>query len=87
MALNVTTRYALLLPALEKIEGSCVIDGELWKPTEETVMHFLGMLQEEKQNSPHATPIMSGVRNWLISETRSAAMGLSQDGMPTRYTH
>src|SRR5262245_16144144 len=26
---NVTTRYAVLLPALQKIEGSCVIDGEL----------------------------------------------------------
>jgi len=50
-------------------------------------MHFLGMLQEQKQNSPHATPIMSGVRNWLISETRLAAMGLSQDAMPTRHTH
>jgi bifunctional non-homologous end joining protein LigD len=27
--INVTTRYAVLLPALRKIEGSCVIDGEL----------------------------------------------------------
>jgi bifunctional non-homologous end joining protein LigD len=25
----VTTRYAVLLPALQKIDGSCVIDGEL----------------------------------------------------------
>ena len=28
-AIDVTTRYAVLLPALQKIEGSCVIDGEL----------------------------------------------------------
>jgi bifunctional non-homologous end joining protein LigD len=27
--IDVTTRYAVLLPALQKIEGSCVIDGEL----------------------------------------------------------
>ena len=27
--IDVTTRYAVLLPALHKIEGSCVIDGEL----------------------------------------------------------
>lgn len=27
--IDVTTKYAVLLPALEKIEGSCVIDGEL----------------------------------------------------------
>src|ERR1700752_2046471 len=27
--INATTRYAVLLPALQKIEGSCVIDGEL----------------------------------------------------------
>ena len=27
--INVTTRYAVLLPALQKIEDSCVIDGEL----------------------------------------------------------
>jgi bifunctional non-homologous end joining protein LigD len=27
--IDVTTRYALLLPALQKIGGSCVIDGEL----------------------------------------------------------
>src|SRR3984957_15597678 len=27
--INVTTRYAVLLPALQKIKGSCVIDGEL----------------------------------------------------------
>jgi bifunctional non-homologous end joining protein LigD len=27
--IDVTKTYALLLPALEKIEGSCVIDGEL----------------------------------------------------------
>jgi bifunctional non-homologous end joining protein LigD len=27
--IDVTTTYAMLLPALEKIEGSCVIDGEL----------------------------------------------------------
>ena len=27
--IDVTTKYALLLPALQKIEGSCVIDGEL----------------------------------------------------------
>jgi len=28
-AIDVTRRYAVLLPALQKIEGSCVIDGEL----------------------------------------------------------
>ena len=28
-AIDVTTRYAVLLPALQRIEGSCVIDGEL----------------------------------------------------------
>ena len=27
--IDVTTRYAVLLPALQKINGSCVIDGEL----------------------------------------------------------
>jgi bifunctional non-homologous end joining protein LigD len=27
--IDVTSRYAVLLPALQKIEGSCVIDGEL----------------------------------------------------------
>jgi bifunctional non-homologous end joining protein LigD len=27
--INVTTRYAVLLPALQEIKGSCVIDGEL----------------------------------------------------------
>jgi bifunctional non-homologous end joining protein LigD len=27
--IDVTTRYAVLLPALQKIQGSCVIDGEL----------------------------------------------------------
>jgi len=27
--IDATTRYAVLLPALQKIEGSCVIDGEL----------------------------------------------------------
>jgi len=27
--IDVTTRYAVLLPALQKIEGSCVVDGEL----------------------------------------------------------
>jgi bifunctional non-homologous end joining protein LigD len=27
--IDVTTRYAVLLPALQKIEGSCIIDGEL----------------------------------------------------------
>jgi bifunctional non-homologous end joining protein LigD len=27
--IDVTTRYAVLLPALQKIEGSCVIDGEI----------------------------------------------------------
>ena len=27
--IDVTTRYAVLLPAVRKIEGSCVIDGEL----------------------------------------------------------
>ena len=27
--IDVTTRYAVLLPALQKIDGSCVIDGEL----------------------------------------------------------
>ena len=27
--IDVTTRYNVLLPALQKIEGSCVIDGEL----------------------------------------------------------
>ena len=27
--IDVTTRYAVLLPALRKIAGSCVIDGEL----------------------------------------------------------
>ena len=27
--INVTKKYALLLPALQKIEGSCVLDGEL----------------------------------------------------------
>jgi bifunctional non-homologous end joining protein LigD len=27
--INVTKKYAVLLPALQKIEGSCVIDGEL----------------------------------------------------------
>ena len=27
--IDVTQKYALLLPALQKIEGSCVIDGEL----------------------------------------------------------
>jgi bifunctional non-homologous end joining protein LigD len=27
--IDVTTRYAVLLPALRKIEGSCVLDGEL----------------------------------------------------------
>ena len=27
--IDVTTRYAVLLPALQKIKGSCVIDGEL----------------------------------------------------------
>ena len=27
--IDVTTRYAVLLPALQKIGGSCVIDGEL----------------------------------------------------------
>jgi bifunctional non-homologous end joining protein LigD len=27
--IDVTTNYAVLLPALQKIEGSCVIDGEL----------------------------------------------------------
>ena len=29
IGIDVTKTYALLLPALEKIEGSCVIDGEL----------------------------------------------------------
>ncbi len=27
--IDVTQRYAVLLPALQKIEGSCIIDGEL----------------------------------------------------------
>ena len=27
--INVTTKYSVLLPALQKVEGSCVIDGEL----------------------------------------------------------
>jgi bifunctional non-homologous end joining protein LigD len=27
--MDVTTKYAVLLPALQKIKGSCVIDGEL----------------------------------------------------------
>jgi bifunctional non-homologous end joining protein LigD len=27
--IDVTTRYAVLLPALQRIDGSCVIDGEL----------------------------------------------------------
>jgi bifunctional non-homologous end joining protein LigD len=27
--IDVTTRYAVLLPALQKIDGSCAIDGEL----------------------------------------------------------
>src|SRR6516165_8826102 len=27
--IDATTRYAVLLPALQKIDGSCVIDGEL----------------------------------------------------------
>ena len=27
--IDVTSRYAVLLPALQKIENSCVIDGEL----------------------------------------------------------
>ena len=27
--IDATTRYAVLLPALQKIQGSCVIDGEL----------------------------------------------------------
>src|SRR5262245_8952811 len=27
--IDVTTKYAVLLPALQNIEGSCVIDGEL----------------------------------------------------------
>src|SRR5262249_53190889 len=27
--IDVTTRYAMLLPALQKIDGSCVLDGEL----------------------------------------------------------
>jgi bifunctional non-homologous end joining protein LigD len=27
--IDVTSRYAVLLPALQKVEGSCVIDGEL----------------------------------------------------------
>ena len=27
--IDVTTKYAVLLPALQKIEGSCVVDGEL----------------------------------------------------------
>ena len=27
--INVSKKYAVLLPALQKIEGSCVIDGEL----------------------------------------------------------
>ena len=27
--IDVTTKYGMLLPALQKIEGSCVIDGEL----------------------------------------------------------
>ena len=27
--IDVTTKYGVLLPALQKIEGSCVIDGEL----------------------------------------------------------
>jgi bifunctional non-homologous end joining protein LigD len=27
--IDVTTRYAVLLPALQKLEGSCVVDGEL----------------------------------------------------------
>ena len=27
--IDVTSRYAVLLPALQKIEGSCVIDGEI----------------------------------------------------------
>ena len=27
--IDVTTRYAVLLPALQKIDGSCVMDGEL----------------------------------------------------------
>ena len=27
--INVSKRYAVLLPALQKVEGSCVIDGEL----------------------------------------------------------
>ena len=27
--IDVTSRYAVLLPALQKIKGSCVLDGEL----------------------------------------------------------
>jgi len=27
--IDVTTRYAMLLPGLQKIDGSCVIDGEI----------------------------------------------------------
>jgi bifunctional non-homologous end joining protein LigD len=27
--IDVTSRYAVLLPALQKVEGSCVVDGEL----------------------------------------------------------
>jgi ATP-dependent DNA ligase len=27
--IDVTTRYAVLVPALQKIDGSCVMDGEL----------------------------------------------------------
>ena len=27
--IDVTSRYAVLLPALQKVEGSCVIDGEI----------------------------------------------------------
>ena len=27
--IDVTSRYAVLLPALQKIEGSCVVDGEI----------------------------------------------------------
>jgi len=27
--IDVTSRYATLLPALQKVEGSCVIDGEI----------------------------------------------------------
>jgi bifunctional non-homologous end joining protein LigD len=27
--IDVTSRYAMLLPALQKIKGSCILDGEL----------------------------------------------------------